>query len=332
MPRVFISAPSDERLSGAQRTLKEALISILIDARLQPEITGRRGLSAKGPYTFEQANDRIGRCQAAVVLAIAARRATFAYNEPEDKLASEFCHFEGGLAIAHGLPTLIVTEEWIPSRGIGYRYGGRHVAMLPAEASPSILNTPAFGLPFAEWLNEVQQRRDVFIGYSTKARSIAERVTAYLQSDLKVSVMDWAVDFDPGASILERLREAAERCHSGIFIFSRDDRLADGAAAAAPRDNVVFEAGYFMNSKGPRRVLIVLERGAKMPADVGGNIYADLIDRENIDSIRVSLGKFCVAALERPIRGRSAKRKSTKSVSSKNTKRRPRAQKSRKRF
>ena len=61
---------------------------------------------------------------------------------------------------------------------------------------------------------------------------------------------------------------------------------------AAPRDNVVFEAGYFAHAKGHRRVLIVLEDGAKMPADLGGAIYASLADRSNIDPIATQLESF----------------------------------------
>jgi predicted nucleotide-binding protein len=61
---------------------------------------------------------------------------------------------------------------------------------------------------------------------------------------------------------------------------------------AAPRDNVVFEAGYFVHAKGQRRVLIVLESGAKMPADLGGSIYAPLDDRSNIESLAGQLKRF----------------------------------------
>ena len=61
---------------------------------------------------------------------------------------------------------------------------------------------------------------------------------------------------------------------------------------AAPRDNVVFEAGYFMHAVGKERTLIIREEGAKMPADVGGAIYLDLKDRNNTASIETALRKF----------------------------------------
>jgi len=34
---------------------------------------------------------------------------------------------------------------------------------------------------------------------------------------------------------------------------------------AVPRDNVIFEAGYFAHSKGHERVLVIRGQGAKMP-------------------------------------------------------------------
>lgn len=58
------------------------------------------------------------------------------------------------------------------------------------------------------------------------------------------------------------------------------------------RDNVVFEAGYFAQAKGKDRVRSVREQGAKMPADLGGDIYANLTDRANIASIKPVLKRF----------------------------------------
>jgi predicted nucleotide-binding protein len=61
---------------------------------------------------------------------------------------------------------------------------------------------------------------------------------------------------------------------------------------AAPRDNVVFEAGYFTAAKGRDRVLIIREEGAKMPADLGGNIYLSLANRDDIRPIEQAIRDF----------------------------------------
>ena len=79
-------------------------------------------------------------------------------------------------------------------------------------------------------------------------------------------------------------------------MFTKDDDLdlSPGSAAerSAPRDNVVFEAGYFSGLKGKRNVLIVRETGSKMPADLGGDIYASLPDKDDISPIEKAIESF----------------------------------------
>ena len=79
-------------------------------------------------------------------------------------------------------------------------------------------------------------------------------------------------------------------------MFTADGDLAKGGpATAAPRDNVVFEAGYFIHAKGQNRFLIIREVGkqsAKMPADLGGAIYGSLPDLTNIDTLSPQIDRF----------------------------------------
>ncbi|HSF56856.1 MAG TPA: TIR domain-containing protein [Candidatus Binatia bacterium] len=71
----------------------------------------------------------------------------------------------------------------------------------------------------------------------------------------------------------------------------QDDELF-GEENWAPRDNVIFEMGLFMEAKGRERVLVVREQGAKMPADIGGGIYLGLRDRNDITPIQTKLLEF----------------------------------------
>jgi predicted nucleotide-binding protein len=93
---------------------------------------------------------------------------------------------------------------------------------------------------------------------------------------------------------LQQIQAAVDCCSAGVFLFTKDDKLTDDAHAdkAVPRDNVVFEAGYFINAKGKDHVLIVREAGAKMPADLGGDIYASLEERSNIGPIEEQVCRF----------------------------------------
>jgi predicted nucleotide-binding protein len=61
---------------------------------------------------------------------------------------------------------------------------------------------------------------------------------------------------------------------------------------AAPRDNVIFEAGYFAHAKGLGRILIVREADAKMPADIGGQVYALFNDRSDISPLERQIRQF----------------------------------------
>jgi predicted nucleotide-binding protein len=84
----------------------------------------------------------------------------------------------------------------------------------------------------------------------------------------------------PGVSILNEIEAPAARCSCGIFLFGKNDPLQGMDGGAAPRDNVVFEVGYFMNAKSPDRCLIIREDNAKMPADLGGAIYMQIKNSE----------------------------------------------------
>jgi predicted nucleotide-binding protein len=105
-------------------------------------------------------------------------------------------------------------------------------------------------------------------------------------------VHNWAMDFRAGLSILEEINRARTNCTAAVFLFSEDDPLEGHDGAAAPRDNVVFEAGYFISAKGPERCLVVREGKAKMPADIGGAIYEHLEKGKSVSTIESRLKQF----------------------------------------
>ena len=54
----------------------------------------------------------------------------------------------------------------------------------------------------------------------------------------------------------------------------------------------MFEAGFFIANKGKHNVLIIREAGSKLPADLGGDIYAALTDRSCIAPIERTIAAF----------------------------------------
>jgi hypothetical protein len=115
-------------------------------------------------------------------------------------------------------------------------------------------------------------------------------------ADFSQSLIDRGglVDQRPAGALRGKLPPDSLRHPREGDAFTKDDDLVDRGQAenAAPRDNVVLEAGYFIGLKGKRKVLIIRESGSKMPADLGGDIYASPTDRASTASIERTLAAF----------------------------------------
>ena len=109
-----------------------------------------------------------------------------------------------------------------------------------------------------------------------------------------IKVLDWHENFIQGDTIIRQIKTAAEICTGAIFLFTGDDNIdqANSPDQPVPRDNVLFEAGYFIHAKGKKRVLIIVEKDTKVLADLGGIIYASLENRNNTTPIKPNLQRF----------------------------------------
>jgi predicted nucleotide-binding protein len=161
----------------------------------------------------------------------------------------------------------------------------------PANARPEWLAEPYAKTQIDAWASAVNSMNDVFLAFSSKARTTANDINMFLTSR-GVSVRNWELHFAAGPTILEELLKASRSCLGAIMLLTKDDELLDAHGIAAPRDNVIFEMGMFMEAKGRERVLVVCEQGAKMPSDIGGGIYLSLINRDDITSIHSRLTSF----------------------------------------
>jgi len=301
--RVLVSLPADQWLGTHQNDLKWGIVDEISRLGYVPEIftnpKGMPGLAAGKAWSAVELNKVARRCVGAAIIGLP--RWVFTTPQGTINLATEFNHYEGAAAYTLGLPLLVVVQEDVQRRVIFDSGYGGYIGSFPASADRTWLATNDFRVPFNYWKELLSKRRDVFLGYCSTSEGTAENLEnlkRFLQSpDIGATVLDWKSDFTPGRSILREIEEAAERCSAGIFLFTKDDTLPTRALPdqAAPRDNVVFEAGYFINSKGKDHVLIIREAGAKMPADLGGDIYGSLGDRSNIKSIEETVRKFIAA-------------------------------------
>jgi predicted nucleotide-binding protein len=167
-------------------------------------------------------------------------------------------------------------------RGILSQMGGSFVLQVPMQDMATWLETDKLlsEPPFEKWVERVKARYDVFFGYCSKADELAQKIKTFLTDESGLRVLDWATDFLPGRTIMEEIARATATCRCGLFLFTADDPIEGSLTKTAiPRDNVLLEAGYFMSAHTARRMVVVREKGTKMPADLGGMIYLTIENR-----------------------------------------------------
>lgn len=80
-----------------------------------------------------------------------------------------------------------------------------------------------------------------------------------------------------GATIIEKFERYSD-VKAAICLFTEDDlgkAKADKDLKARARQNVVFEAGYFIGKLGRDRVVLLANREIEMPSDLSGVVYTD---------------------------------------------------------
>src|SRR5215468_9761898 len=294
--RIYVSLPADPWLSDSMNRLKWGIVEEIEKLGYTPEIftnpKGKPGLASAKGWNPRDADEIGRRCAGAAVLGMARWQFRDAQGQPV-LLPTEFNHYEGALARTLGLPTFVLVQRDVLRRVVFNNSFGGYVGEFPPDADVAWLHTDEFRVPFGYWKSLLDERRDVFLGYCSSSAATAAAIKRYLLS-LGARVLDWQTDFIPGRTIIDQIEQAAARSIGGIFLFTKDDDLANHGQTdkAVPRDNVVFEAGYFIGLKGKRNVLIVRESGSKLPADLGGDIYASLADRSDIAPIERTLNAF----------------------------------------
>lgn len=286
--RVFVSATRNDILDERRRSLKALLIDKLRREGFEPQEFWESGIPENLAWSFDHVDQVMRRCVGALILGFPRWQLTGPGGEV--RLVGEYSHYEGAVALTHGLPVFLLAERNVADRGVVWTGGGRTVTYIPENATADWIANPEFLKRFGAWQREMELRRDVFLGYCSTSVGTAAQIQLHLER-MGATVWNYAMDFRSGRSILNEIEEARAKCFCGIFLFSESDSM-EGGKVAAPRDNVVFEAGYFMSSKGSERCLIIREGEAKMPADLGGAIYVSLPKDARVDSIDARLRAF----------------------------------------
>jgi predicted nucleotide-binding protein len=296
--RIFVSSPRNEHLDDRRNELKWAIVNEIetlgYEAQVFGSPEGGRGLpsSMRSSWSPAAADQVMQRCVGAAILGFPIWQCSQATGRKGNfSLVTEYCHYEGAIARTYGLPILAVLEEGVEERVFFNRYAGDPFITIPAQADITWVAGSSFRAFLDNWNGRVRDRRDIFLAYSGKEEGMALGIKNIL-TGLGATVLDWKKDFPAGPTILEQVENAARRTSGGVFLLTRDDRLQTEVEQFAPRDNVIFEAGYFVSSKGHERVLILRKEGAKMPADLGGVIYERLADAPHVNDLQERLQLF----------------------------------------
>lgn len=93
------------------------------------------------------------------------------------------------------------------------------------------------------------------------------------QDSLKAIILSEQIN--PGKTIIEKIEENSDVA-GAICLFTADDlgrAKADTEDKPRARQNVVFEAGYFMGKLGRDHVVMICEDGVEIPGDLSGVVY-----------------------------------------------------------
>ncbi|SEO46202.1 Cyclic nucleotide-binding domain-containing protein [Luteibacter sp. UNC138MFCol5.1] len=175
----------------------------------------------------------------------------------------------------------IARSATLESEGLSVAFkvdGPRFVALLNEhpQAWPRLASELAARIEQRnQYVNPTNRRPRVFIISSLEGKEIANAIQQGLEyEDIAVEAWDDHNIFPPGAYVLETLEKEVASADFGIAIVSPDDLVrARDRVQPAPRDNVIFELGFFVSRLGRHRTLLLTPRGApdtKIPSDYKG--------------------------------------------------------------
>ena len=115
-------------------------------------------------------------------------------------------------------------------------------------------------------------RPRVFIGSSGEGKGIADAIQVNLDKSCEVEIWSQGV-FGLSRGNLESLSLALNGFDFAILVLTADDLVAKrDVAKPAARDNVIFEAGFFLGGLGRGRTFMVYDRTnpPDLPSDLAG--------------------------------------------------------------
>ncbi len=141
-----------------------------------------------------------------------------------------------------------------------------------------------------------RKRPSVFVGSSAEGIKIAKALQVLLDTNCEVTIWSQGV-FGLSQGTLESLVLALDQFDFAILVLTPDDLVVSrDQVTSAPRDNVLFELGFFIGGLGRDRTFIVYDRTAliKLPSDLAG-VTAVTFEPHSSGNLQSALGGHCNA-------------------------------------
>lgn len=137
-------------------------------------------------------------------------------------------------------------------------------------------------------------RPRIFIGSSSEGLGIAESLQLGLDAVAECTIWNQSA-FNPSATTIENLVDIGNRYEAAILVLTPDDmRIKRQESAPVPRDNLIFEAGFFTGMLGRARTFLVHPREPQMelPSDLAGVTTAAYTTPSD-GNLHAALGAVC---------------------------------------
>jgi len=161
-----------------------------------------------------------------------------------------------------------------------------------------------------KYVNRANLRPRIFIVSSKEALDEAEEIRLGLSYEGWVVEL-WSDDqiFPSGSYPLDVLEEAVSKADFCIAIASGDDLVrARDREQLAPRDNVIFELGFFMSRIGRARTMLLVPKGKsiKIPSDYKGVTPIPYDDNTTDQNLSTALGPT-ITSIKKTVRGQGVR-------------------------
>ncbi len=132
----------------------------------------------------------------------------------------------------------------------------------------------------------------VFIGSSRESLAVVREIQSLLSHD-NVLARPWTDGFRPSSTAVESLERELQGADFAVLVLAADDLVESrDVLREAPRDNVIWEHGFFTGGLSRSRVFVVRPRDLdlKVPSDWGGVTWLDYDSVGTTDDLSSRLG------------------------------------------